>query len=379
MRFQIRQPAIADVVQTVSKAVAVRTTKPVLTGILLELTPQSLTATAYDLELGIQHVLNADDENGLEILEVGSIVLPARYFTDVIRKLPGDTVSVDIQNNYMATIRSGSAEFHLHGIDAAEFPQLPVFRQAHSVQLPSRLLGELIRSTAFAASNLPVRPVLTGILFEFEAAAVRLTATDGLRLATRVASAEDASETPEWTSRSAILPGKSVLELLKILPDGEQLVTLQFTDTHSLFQVGDTSFYTRLIDGVYPDTKRLIPPSYRTEVRVQRELLHDAIDRAALIARDRENHMVRLEVRAEDLVVSSSSPEVGNVSEQVGVEHKSGDDLLIAFNARYVLEALRALPAGVVAVRLNGPNQPFVLTSAETDDNLQLISPVLIR
>lgn len=379
MRFQIRQSAFLQVVQTVAKAVAVRTPKPVLTGILLEVTPSTLTATAYDLELGIQDILSANEDNGLDVQEPGAIVLPARYLTDVIRKLPEHTLSLEAQANYMTTIQSGSAEFHLHGIDAAEFPQLPAFLHAQSLQMSGQVLKELIRSTAFAVSALQVRPVLTGIYFEYQGASIRVTATDGLRLATCFTTIRAADEPEEPVSYSAILPGKSVSELVKLLPEDDEPVTVQFTDSHSMFQVGQTYFYTRLIDGTYPDTKRLIPTTYSTEVVLPGEVLHDAVDRAALIARDRESHMVRLEVRGQTLVVSSSSPEVGNVSEHIDGVATSGTDLTIAFNARYVLDALRALLPGDVRVRFNGPNQPFVLTKANSEENLQLISPVLIR
>jgi DNA polymerase-3 subunit beta len=375
MKLTVQQSALAALIQTVSKAVAVRTTKQVLTGILLEAASDRLVGTAYDLELGIQDTLLAGDETGLRIEEPGAIVLPARTFAEVIRKLPGPDVYIHVASNYMTDIRSGSAEFHLHGIDAAEFPKLPVFHSSRVLRIPSRTLERLIRTTAFAASTSEVRPVLTGIHMEYRNGTLTFTATDALRLATRTAHVPEAPE-GEW---QAIIPAKAMSELAKILPDDDSIVTVQFTDSHSLFTVGSTLFYTRVINGVYPDTSRIIPTAFRTEVAMPVDSFAGAIDRAALIARDRENHMVRLEVTGGQVTVSSSSPEIGNVSEAVLVNDKQGDDLYISFNARYVLDALRALESADLVIRFNGANAPFVIREYGRDDALQLISPVLMR
>lgn len=375
MQFTIRQSALLDLIQTVSKAVAVRTTKQVLTGILLDASEGQLVATAYDLELGIRDTMVSSEENGLQIEQTGSIVLPARFFNDVIRKLPSDTVRIKVNNNYMTEITSGSAEFHLHGIDAAEFPKLPQFHNTYSVNISGDDLKDLIRSTAFATSNSEVRPVLTGIHLQFKNEKLVFTATDGLRLATRTVKNEQSGE-HEWT---AIIPGKSLLELAKILPDRQTNVSMQFSESHSMFSLDSTQFYTRLIEGTYPDTSRIIPTSYKTDVFVALEEISGAIDRAALIARDRDNHMVRMEVEGGTITISSSSPEIGNVSESVEAKKQSGDNLTIAFNAKYVLDALKALGEGEIRVQFNGSNHPFTIQRREHQDALQLISPVLMR
>lgn len=375
MKFIIHQSALVQMLQTVSKAVAVRTTKQVLMGILLETTEQGLRATAYDMELGIQTHLVADERNGLTIMDPGTIVLPARYALDVVKKLPTEIITLQVSNNYMTEIQTASVQFHLHGIDAAEFPKLPLFHNAKSVQLQSDVLKRLIRSTAFATSTSEVRPILTGIHLESTANCLKFTATDGLRLATRQIDFEESNH-DDW---NVILPAKSLTELLKILPDDNRAVQIQFTNSHSLFSIDDTLFYTRLIDGAYPDTSRIIPSEHKTEVILSAQDFTNAIDRAALIARDRDNHMIRLELQDQTLTVSSSSPEIGNVSESVSAINKIGDDMNIAFNAKYVLDALKAMESDEISVRFSGGNQPFVIRQHGQEDGLQLISPVLMR
>lgn len=374
MKFQIRQSSFLHLLQTVSKAVATRSTKQILSGILLDARDGTLTATAYDLELGIQDSLQSNEENGLTVTSGGSIVLTGRYLLDVVRKLPSDVVHIQVNQNYVTEIQSGSAQFHLHGIDAAEFPKLPVFQGEDALQLSNQLLAELIRTTAFATSTFEVRPILTGIHVQFKNKTLSFTATDALRLATKKVTIESEFD-KEW---NVVLPGKSLLELVKLLSDAVGAVTVQMSSSHSLFVIGTTMFYTRLIDGTYPDTSRIIPSEHKTEVTVSVDELMDTIERAALIARDRESHQVRLEVSEGNMVFSSSSPEIGNVSEALQTQAKSGPDLKISFNAKYVLEALRAIGDGTVIIYYNGSNQPFVMRKPGDETGLQLISPVLM-
>lgn len=373
MRFSIQKSALMQAIQTVSKAVAVRTTKQVLSGILLETQDQEVIATAYDLELGIQTRITSDEKSELTIQEPGSIVLPARYFTEIVRKLPDTLITMNVANNYMTEISTGTVEFHLHGIDADEFPKLPSFLGVEGLQIPSSTLTRLIESTAFATANTEVRPILTGIDIKCKDEHLIFTATDGLRLATKH------TRMPELPSWEAVIPGKSLTELAKILPDDESIVDLYLTESHSLFVSRDTRFYTRLIEGTYPDTSCIIPSGHKTEIILPGDDILNAIDRAALIARDRDNHMVRLEVQDDRVTVSSNSPEIGNVSETVYVSQKQGDDLQIAFNARYVMDALRALDAAEVRIRFNGATQAFVIEKTGDTSTLQLISPVLWR
>ncbi|GMA50740.1 DNA polymerase III subunit beta [Alicyclobacillus contaminans] len=376
MKLSIRKHALLEAIQVVSKAVAVRTPKQVLTGILLTAESNRLVATAYDLELAIQTHIEINEDTGLSVIAEGSIVLPARYFADMVRKLPEDQVTLQVDHNYMTEITSGLAQFHLHGIDAAEFPKLPEFHGAQSLNISSDLLHTLITSTSFAAANTEVRPILTGIHVVCDGRGLTFTATDGLRLATRSAAIAQ-TQTQPW---NAIIPAKSLAELAKLLPDSDESITMQITHTHSLFMIGTTNFYTRMIDGAYPDTTRIIPTSSRTELIVNTTELMNAIDRAALIARERENNMVRLQLDDTTITVSSSSPEIGNVSESLKANAKTGDDMAIAFNAKYVLDALKALRSSEVVVRFNGWNQPFTFREVGNEEfGLQLISPVLMR
>lgn len=375
MKFSIQQAALSQLVQTVSKAVAVRTPKPILSGILLQAETGRLTATAYDLELGIQDHVESAEDNALAVERPGAIVLPARYLSDVVRKLPQREIHITLQDNYMTEVQSGEAEFHLHGLDPSEFPKLPEILHARQTNLSASVLRRLISCTVFATANSEVRPVLTGIHLQLTSDRVTSTATDALRLATYTAQLPQLSDI-QW---DVILPAKSVNELAKILPEDSSLIPVQFTDTHSMFAVGTTLFYTRLIDGMYPDTTRIIPTNFKTHLILPTEELTDAIDRATLIARERDNSQVRFQLSDQWVLLSSSSAEIGNVSEQVGVIDRQGEDFNIAFNGRNVLDALRTMDTERVSIQFNGSNQPFILRAEGDENGLQLISPVLTR
>ncbi|SIS75679.1 DNA polymerase III subunit beta [Alicyclobacillus vulcanalis] len=373
MELLMNKQALANALQLVSKAVAVRTPKQVLMGILLEVHPDELVATAYNLELAIQTRVPADEETGLQVRQTGAIVLPARYFGEIVRKLPDTQIHMRVDANYMTEISAESVEFHLHGIDAEEFPELPNFIGYESMHIPAHTLGRLIESTVFAAATSEVRPALTGVSITSDATQLTFVATDGLRLAQhRVAH-------PDLPERHVVIPAKSLSELSKILPEDDSPVEMVLTPSHGLFVLGSTRFYTRLLEGSYPDTSRLIPRSARTQVVLPGDAFLQAIDRAALIARDKDNHMVRLEVEGDTLTVTSHSPEVGNVSETLHALRKEGEDLQIAFNGRYVIEAVRALDAAEIAIRFNGANQAFVIERSGDPSMLQLISPILWR
>lgn len=375
MKFSVQKNPLVEIIQIASKAVASRTTKNVLMGILLECSENRLTATAYDMELGIQTTLTSEEENKLNVEQPGSIVLPAKYLLEVVRKLPDGIVSLEVHNNYTTNIHAGQVDFHLHGIDSQEFPKLPIFHNAQSIELDSSDLRDLIRSTHFATSTSEVRPILTGIYLQSSSDKITFTATDGLRLGTKSVT----FDTPQANEWEAILPAKSLTELLKLVPEDADSVSIQFTSSHSLFYLGQTLFYTRLIDGIYPDTSRIVPTAHKTEVILPLSPLLESIDRAALIARDRDNNMIRLEIQEQTLTISSNSPEIGNVSESLSAFSKTGEDLMIAFNAKYVLDALKAFNKDEISIYFNGSNQPFVLKEHDEDDALQLISPILMR
>ncbi|MFC4768474.1 DNA polymerase III subunit beta [Effusibacillus consociatus] len=377
MKVSIERSALLSAIQNVQRAVSNKTTIPVLSGIKIAAEKEALKMTATDLETGIETSLptHVDNEQVAKIMEEGAIVLSARYLSEIVRKLPHSTVELEVKQNYLTVIRSGTSEFNLHGLHAEEFPRLPQVSGNQMFSIPSIVLKDMIRQTVPAVSTEEIRPVLTGVVASLKDGHLRFVATDSHRLAQR----EVVVEAPAALSFSnVIIPGKSLSELGRLLPDNDALVDVVIAENQILFKFAQTQFYSRLIDGQYPDTSRIIPTAFKTSIRVGTKLLLEAVERAALIARDNDNNVVRLNIKSNQLEISSNSPDVGKASEMLSPAQFGGEELLIAFNAKYLIDALRVVEGEDTTVEFTGSMSPFLIKQPDNAGYLHLILPVRI-
>ncbi|MBM7552206.1 DNA polymerase III subunit beta [Thalassobacillus pellis] len=374
MKFIIQRDQLMDSVQNVMKAISSRTTIPILTGMKLEASEQGVKLTGSDSDISIESFIPAEEDGivHVEQIEPGSIVLQAKYFPDIVRKLPQKTVEIETDDRRNVTIRSGSAEFHLNGQDAEEYPQLPQLHTEESFEIPIDLLKNLIRQTVFAVSTSETRPILTGVNVKIEDGELQFTATDSHRLASRKLPLES-----NLTFGSVVIPGKSLTELNKILGDSEENIEVSITDNQVLFRTKHLYFLSRLLDGNYPETSRLIPDESKTIVIIDAKEFLQSIDRASLLARENRNNVVRLITKEDNRVeINGNSPEVGNVVEEVSAESIEGEELKISFSAKYMMDALKALGTDQVKVEFTGAMRPFLIRAIDNDQVLQLILPV---
>ncbi|WP_018131401.1 DNA polymerase III subunit beta [Effusibacillus pohliae] len=378
MKLSIDRNTLLSAIQNVQKAVSSKTTMPVLSGIKIAAERNGLKMTATDLETGIETILPADigEEPKVQIMEEGAIVLSARYFSEIVRKLPYSTVELEVKQNYLTVIRSGSSEFMLHGLHPEEFPRLPQISGDQTFSIPAVVLKDMIRQTVPAVSTEEIRPVLTGVVASLNDGQLRFVATDSHRLAQRTAAVEAPAA---LAFGNVIIPGRSLSELGRLLPDDDSLVDVVIADNQILFKLEHTKFYSRLIEGQYPDTSRIIPTVFKTKIRVGTKVLLDAVERAALIARDNDNHVVRLNIKPDRLEISSTSAEIGKVSETIHPSEFSGDELLIAFNAKYVIDALRVVEGEEITVEFTGSMSPFLIKQPDYPNYIHLILPVRIN
>ena len=233
----------------------------------------------------------------------------------------------------------------------------------------------MIRQTAQAVSTEEIRPVLTGVVADLKDGQLKFVATDSHRLAQRLVSVEAPAD---LSFGNVIIPGKSLSELGRLLPDNDSLVDVVIADNQILFKFQHTQFYSRLIDGQYPDTSRIIPTSFKTKFGVSTKNLLDAVERAALIARDNDNNIVRLNMKKNLFEISSNSPDVGKVSEILHPSGFDGEELLIAFNAKYLIDALRVVDEEQITIEFTGSMSPFLIKQPDNPDYLHLILPVRI-
>lgn len=376
MHLMINREIMTAAINDVSKAVSSRTTIPILTGIKISSHSEGITLTASDSDISIEYSIPMEEDGDLyvDIKQHGNIVLPARYLNDIVRRLPGEFVELEVGDRFQTILRSGKSEINLNGLDPDDFPRLPQIEEEKVFSLPCDMLKTMVKQTAFAAATTELRPILTGIMWALEGDQLRFVATDSHRLASRRSFVEASAE---LSLENIVTPGKSMQELNKILPDNDSLVDIVVTDNQILFKTEKILFYSRLLNGTYPDVNRIIPQQSKTDIILNtKEFLH-AIERASLLAKDGKNNVVKFSVTPLSSVeLSSISPEVGKVTEELQASSVEGEELKISFNAKYMLDTLRVIDSEEVKIRFTGAMSPFIIHPTDHEQSLYLILPV---
>lgn len=375
MKFTISRSLLMNSINNVSVAISSRTAIPILTGIKLQLTEEGLTLTGSDSNISIESFIPAQTDENVNIDNIvpGSIIVQADYFPQIIRKLPENIVHLEVDDQLNISIRSGKAHFTLNGQNAEEYPQLPIVEDDDSFTIQTDLLKSLIRQTVFAISTMETRPILTGVNVQLTDSTLTFTATDGHRLASKKINLEN----PATNMTNAVIPGSSLNELYKILDDKEETITISLTKNLILFKTPSLHFLSRLLDGKYPETSRLIPEEEQIILRVNTQNLMQTIDRASLLKSRDDNKVVKLKTKENNIVeISSESIEIGEVVEEVNVNEHRGESLQISFSAIYMIEALRAIESDEIRITFSGSMRPFVIRPINEDSVLQLILPI---
>ncbi|MDN6625684.1 MAG: DNA polymerase III subunit beta [Pisciglobus halotolerans] len=377
MKFTIKRTAFLNRMADVQSAISSRTTIPILTGIKIAADKDGLTLTGSDSDISIEAFISIEEEsNKLTIEETGAIVLQARFFNDIVRKLPEDTMTIEVLDRFQTSITSASASFTINGIDANNYPHLPIIDENDSFHLPVNLFKQVINQTVIATSTHESRPILTGINIVIEDQRLSAVATDSHRLSQRVIPLAMSEEQAE-KKHNVIIPGKSLVELSRILEDTAETIEMMVTENQVLFKTDNLYFYSRLLEGYYPDTNRLIPEQTNTTVEFEASALLGSVERASLLSHEGKNNVVKLSVTNERVEISGNSPEVGNVEEEVAFKSMEGEAIELSFNPDYMKDALRAFGQMTIKIKFTSPIRPFVLVPAEEGkDFIQLITPV---
>lgn len=375
MKFNILKSNLNDAIQHVAKAVSSRTTIQILSGIKMDLNGEGLTMTASDTDISIQCVIpiQEDDVEIINIEQEGSIVLPARIFVEMIRKMPDKFIEIEVDPNFQTAIRSGSTELQLTGIDPEEYPLLPQLDEQQMLTMPVEKLNQLISETSFAVSPNESTPVLMGVQWQFSNQTITCTATDRHRLARRQVTLDH-----EWPTemQGIVISGHTLNELYKIIPNENAQVGMIIAKNQVLFKFKHILFYSRLLEGAYPDTSKIIPETYKTELIINKKMLHDAIDRAYVLSREEKTNIVHLRTCDDQTIeISSSMVEYGKITDQIEVNNMSGETLAISFNSKYMLDALKATEAEEIHIGFTGAMSPIIIKDVNDSNGLHLILP----
>jgi len=366
MKFICSRERLMEAVSIVQKAVATRSTLPILDGILIEASSGSgLKLTGYDLETGIECKVEAD------VPDSGSLVINARMFGDIVRKLPDDIVSIENSGSLSVSIDSGSSHFSIKGIRADDFPKIPTVEESGRLAMKQGDLKDLIRQTIFAVSTDESRPVLNGCCFVSDGKTVEMVAIDGFRLALRRNESEQAL--PEM---KFIIPGKALNEVGRILQASEAPVDIYPSQNHILFDTGRVKLVSRLIQGDYMNYKSIIPQSVETTVLIDPKAMLDAVERAALVISSEERRFpVRLATPDQDTLVVSANTDIGTLREEISIS-MTGNKIDIDFNPRYFLDALKVIDEDQIAIVFNGSMGPCVLKPVDSQEFAYLVLPL---
>lgn len=377
MQFVINRDQFVYSVNHVSKAISSRTTVPILTGIKIVADHEGVTLTGSDSDISIECFIPIEEEGQqfVQILEEGSIILQAKVFAEIIKKLPEEKIELIVQDQFSTILRSGSSVFNLNGLDPEEYPRLPQIEEENIFQIQNDLLKNIIRQTVFAVSSAETRPILTGVNWQLENRILTCTATDSHRLALRKATIETNLENLNF--KSVVIPGKALIELSKILEDNNELLNIVVTENQILFKSKNLLFFSRLLDGTYPATQNMIPDHSKTEVLLETKGFLQAIERALLLSRDGKNNVVNFKTLEDGVIeITSVTPEVGKVTEKISTKKLTGEDLRISFNGKNIIDTLKVIDSNEIKISFTGAMSPFLLRPVDNENTLHLFSPV---
>ncbi|ADU50127.1 DNA polymerase III, beta subunit [Thermaerobacter marianensis DSM 12885] len=368
MRLVIDQSDLHAALQVAIRGVATRSTLPVLSGILLVAEPEQLRLVATDMEMTVEVLAPA------RVQEEGSVVLPGRHLVEIVRRLPPGEVHLEVEG-FRARILQERSRFTIHGTDPGIFPAMPHISAGSTVLFDNGLLRNVLRRTTFAVSTDEGRPILTGVSFRAEGDRLQAVATDGFRIAACSVTLE---RPVEGQPVAAVIPGRSLAEVARLLPD-QGIGRLLLDETQAGFQLGEVRLITRLVDGVYPDVLGLVPSEYPTRVQLPTRAFQEACERAALLADTRQpaRWVIRLAVEPGRLVITASDPELGEAREEIPAQ-VDGEGMVIGFNARYLVDGLKAIDTEEVLFELTEPLKASRLRGVGADDFTYIVLPVKI-
>ena len=367
MKFSCEKALLQSAIAITSRAVAQKSSIPALEGLLLH-ADQELTVSGYNMQTGIRTKVSAN------VVESGDMVLNARLFGDIIRRMPDDIVTFSADNKQMVHLSCGDADFDILGLSAADYPDLPEVEDEYSVSLQQKTLRAMIDETSFAVSTNESRPVHTGALFEITDKCLTMVAVDGFRLAIR----REPLEKIEGGAFSFVAPGSALNEVKSICGDVEDLAAVTLGKRHILFEVGNTQLICRRLEGESLDYKNAIPRKNPISIIADTKTLIESIDRVSVVISDKLKSPVRCLFDHDKVYLSAKT---GN-GEAKDVCRISGDGngLEIGFNNRYLMEALRYAPADTVKIELNTGVSPAIIVPVDGEENfLYMVLPVRLK
>jgi DNA polymerase-3 subunit beta len=373
MEFVINNECFNKAISDVSKAVSLKTPLPILSGIKIVANKNSLILVGSNSDIVIEKMipLKIDGVRILEIYDTGSVVISAKYLSEIVRKLPND-IHLKVNEKQLVTIQSDDIVTNLNGLNSEEYPSLPQIDEAKSIKIPSIDLIEIIKQTAFAASKSSSRPVLTGVNMSFKENHLSCVATNSHRLALRELAIESN------VNGSFIVPSTSLNELIRLINHESGVIHIFITESYIVFKSNTISLFSRLIEGNYPNISGLLPKDSKTIITLNKNQLLKGIDRACLFANEWKNNNVNLVIKEGTKIrISSNSSEIGKIEETQNIIAINGEaDLRISLDGSFLIDALKVIKEEEIRLSFDGSMRPVIIEPIDHSSYLHLISPV---
>lgn len=366
MKIICEKHKLINSINIVLKAISSKTTMPILECLIIEVSSDTIKLIANDLEIGIETILEGN------IIETGTIALNAKMFFDIIRKLSDSDITIESDDNYKTTILSDKAKFTIYGLSGEDFPYLPDVEKKDPVSLSQFSLKEIIRQTVFSISDSDSSKIMSGLLFEINDNNLKVVSLDGHRISIRNLELKS-----NYSSIKVIVPGKTLIEISKILSgEVEDEVQIFFTDKHILFEFNQTIVLSRLIEGEYFNISQMFSGDYETKIDINKKEMLSCIDRSTLLVKETDKQPIVFDV-TDNKIKFKMNTSIGSMKDEIDI-NKSGKDMLIGFNPKFLLDALRVIDDETIDIYLINPKAPCFIKD-EKESYIYLILPVNIN
>ncbi len=370
MKFEIKQNILMEYLNYAIKGISNKNIIPILNCIKMELTNDGLYLLSTDNEIAIKAFIKKEDIEKIE--KCGNILISGKFIYEIVRKLPNSIICIEEVIDNKILITTDNSSFTLNCNNPMDFPDLELEDSKNPLKIGKKIFTNIIKQTSFATSTQESRPVLTGINFKINENILECTATDSYRLARKKIELNESY--PEEIN--IIIPTKNLVELTRLYNVDDDNLEMHIFNNKVIFKFNNIILMSKLINGNFPDTSKLIPIEFENRLVANINDYFDAIDRASLLTSEEEKNIITMQIDGNNMLISSNIPEIGNVEEHLIINNKTNNNIKISFSSKYMMEAIKSLESEEIEILFNGEIKPIILKNPNNDDLIQLIVPI---
>ena len=370
MKIKIKQNILVEKLNYVIRGVSSKNLIPILNCIKFDLREDGLYLLSTNNEFAIKSFISSKDID--EIIELGELVISGRYIYDIVKKLGNELITIEEVIDSQVLITTTNSSFKLNCNQANEFPNIDLEYSKTPINLEKSIFKTMINQIIFSTSTQESRPILTGINFKINKDILECTATDSYRLSKKIIKLNEKVD----NEVNIVVPSKNLIETSRMIPDDNEKIELHIFSNKIIFKCNNLVIMSRLINGNYPATDKLIPNEYNLTIRVKLSEFYDAIDRASLLTNEEEKNIINLFIDSNKAKITSNIPEIGNVEENISIINNENKNLNISFSSKYMMDAIKVFNSEEIELCFNGEIKPIIIKKIDSNNLIQLILPI---